>query len=218
VAEQRSNELLTNAIPPSIATRLRRGEDRIAELYPETTVLFADLAAFTPWARSTDPGRVVGFLDELFTRFDRQAASRGVEKIKTIGDAYMAVAGAPLPRADHAAVMVDLGVALIAEAEEASRRDSVPLELRVGIASGPVVGGVIGQRRILFDLWGDTANTAARMQAAGIAGRVHLAPSTSGLVRDSYRLEQRDPMTVKGLGPMSTYLVAEALAEAAAQP
>ena len=213
VAEQRSNELLTNAIPASIATRLRRGEDRIAERYPDTTVLFADLAGFTPWARRTDPERVVGFLDDLFTRFDRQASSRGVEKIKTIGDAYMAVAGAPAPRTDHAVVVVDLGVALIAETEAACRRDGVPLELRVGIASGPVVGGVIGQRRILFDLWGDTVNTAARMQSAGVPGRVHLAPSTRDLIQDRYRLEPLDPIAVKGLGTMSTYLIADAAAE-----
>ncbi len=123
-AEARSEELLTNAIPASIATRLKRGEEHIAETYPETTVLFADLAGFTPWARDTDPARVVGFLDELFTRFDELAAECGVEKIKTIGDAYMAVAGAPEPHADHASAAISLArgmLTALAEQRDAAR-------------------------------------------------------------------------------------------------
>ncbi|HET7678260.1 MAG TPA: adenylate/guanylate cyclase domain-containing protein [Candidatus Limnocylindrales bacterium] len=207
-AEARSQELLTNAIPRSIAARLQRGEARIAESYPETTVLFADLAAFTPWARQTDPAHVVGFLDELFTRFDALAADAGVEKIKTIGDAYMAVAGAPEPRPDHAQAGITLALGMLEALDEVCRRLRAPLQLRIGLASGPVVGGVIGERRILFDLWGDTVNTAARMQSSGVPGRIHVAQSTRALLGDAYEFDEREPVDVKGLGPMTTYLLA----------
>lgn len=208
-AEARSQELLTNAIPTSIAARLKHGEERIAESYPETTVLFADLAGFTPWARRTDPARVVGFLDELFTRFDELATECGVEKIKTIGDAYMAVAGAPEPRADHAAAAMALARGMLIALDEARARRGLPLELRIGLASGSVVGGVIGQRRILFDLWGDTVNTASRMESSGVPGRIHVAPSTRDLLRDSWSFEEREPVEVKGLGRMTTYLLVD---------
>ena len=207
-AEARSEELLTNAIPAAIAARLKRGEGRIAEAYPYTTVLFADLAGFTPWARETDPAEVVGFLDGLFTRFDELAAECGVEKIKTIGDAYMAVAGAPEPRADHARATMRLAREMLTALAEARERFDVPLELRIGLASGPVVGGVIGDRRILFDLWGDTVNTAARMQSSGIPGRIQVAASTRELLGDGWSFEAREPIDVKGLGPMTTYLLA----------
>jgi adenylate cyclase len=206
-AEARSEELLTNAIPTSIAARLKRGEKRIAESYPETTVLFADLAGFTPWSRQTDPARVVTFLDELFTRFDEVAAMYGVEKIKTIGDSYMAVAGAPEPRADHASAAMALARGMLAVLDAARRGSSLPLELRIGLASGAVVGGVIGQRRILFDLWGDTVNIASRMESSGIPGRIHVAPSTRDLLRDTWAFEEREPVEVKGVGPMTTYLL-----------
>lgn len=217
-AEARSNELLTNAIPPSIAVRLRRGEERIAESYPETTVLFADLAGFTPWARGTDPARVVGFLDELFTRFDELAAAAGVEKVKTVGDEYMAVAGAPEARADHAAAAIRLARGMLAAVEEARRQRNEPLHIRVGLASGPVVGGVIGRQRILFDLWGDTVNLAARMQSSGVPGRIHVAQSTWALLRDEYEFEERDPVDIKGLGMLTTYLLAGPLRPEAGTP
>jgi adenylate cyclase len=208
-AEARSEELLTNAIPGSIATRLKRGEDRIAESYPNTTVLFADLAGFTPWARETDPAVVVGFLDDLFTRFDELAARCGVEKIKTIGDAYMAVAGAPEADPAHARSAIELARGMLVALADARERTGVPLELRIGLASGTVVGGVIGQRRLLFDLWGDTVNMASRMQSSGIPGRIQVAPSTHELLLDSFRFDERDSVDVKGLGPMATYLLAD---------
>ncbi|MGQ0608644.1 MAG: adenylate/guanylate cyclase domain-containing protein, partial [Chloroflexota bacterium] len=208
-SEARSEELLTNAIPVAIAARLKHGEERIAESYPATTVLFADLAAFTPWARETDPGRVVEFLDSLFTRFDQLAREYGVEKIKTIGDAYMAVAGAPERRPEHAAAAIELAVDMLAAHADERRRSDVPLELRIGVASGPVIGGVIGDRRILFDLWGDTVNVASRMQSSGVPGRVHVAASTRELLRDAWAFEERGPVDVKGFGAMTTYLLGD---------
>jgi adenylate cyclase len=206
-AEARSQELLTNAIPRSIAARLQHGEERIAESYPDTTVLFADLAAFTPWASRTDPARVVSFLDLLFSRFDELAAEHGVEKIKTTGDGYMAVAGALEPRADHASAAARLAGDMLRAVEDLRRDFDAPLELRIGLASGPVVGGVIGRQRILFDLWGDTVNTASRMQSSGVPGRIHVAQSTRDLLLDEFGYEEREPVDVKGLGPMTTYLL-----------
>lgn len=208
LAEARVDELLDNAIPASIATRLKHGEDRIADSYPETTVLFADVAGFTAWTTRTDPERVIGLLDDLFTRFDEVVAARGIEKLKTMGDAYMAVAGAPLAREDHA-------VAAIAAARDmllavASWRDAhaVELEIRVGLASGSAVGGVIGRQRILFDLWGETVNTAARMQSSGVAGRIQVAESTMRRASSACTFVERT-VDVKGMGVVTAYLLAE---------
>ena len=207
-AEARSEELLTNAIPRPIAARLKRGEGRIAESYPDTTVLFADIAGFTPWAQHTAPDRVVALLDGLFSRFDALTAEHGLEKIKTIGDAYMAVAGAPEPRVDHADAALGLARAMVAGVAEWRAQNDIALEVRIGLASGPVVGGVIGQRRILFDLWGDTVNVASRMEASGIAGRIQVSAPTRELLRDRYRFERRE-VDVKGIGPTTAYLLAE---------
>jgi adenylate cyclase len=211
-AEARSDELLTNAIPPSIASRLKHGENRIAEAFPETTVLFADIVGFTPWAQRTDPARVVAMLDDLFSRFDALALDHGVEKIKTVGDAYMVVAGAPEPRADHATAALAFARAILTEEADWSATNALNLEIRVGLASGPVVGGIIGRRRLQFDLWGDTVNTAARMESSGVPGRIQLAPSTHELLDAREAFEPRQ-VEVKGLGPMTTYVTAQPLNE-----
>jgi guanylate cyclase len=207
-AEARVDELLRNAIPRTIAARLKRGERRIAETHAETTVLFADLVGFTPWTAQTEPMRAVTLLDELFSALDDVTAAHGIEKIRTIGDAYMAVAGAPDPRPDHAVAAMELATGILGAASTWRSANHVDLELRVGLASGPLVAGVIGHRRILFDVWGETVNTAARMESTGVPGRVQVAPSTWSLVRDRYRFEPREH-EVKGLGPMTTYLLAE---------
>ncbi len=207
-AEARSDELLTNAIPASIATRLRHGEERIAESYPATTVIFIDIVGFTPWAQRTDPVLVVSLLDDLFSRFDVLAADHGIEKIKTVGDAYMAAAGAPEARTDHAEAAVEFGRTVLAEVVDWRRANQIDLEVRIGLASGGVVGGVIGRQRILFDLWGDTVNTAARMESSGLPGRIHLAASTRQLLTRPHVFEER-LVEIKGLGQMATYLLAD---------
>ncbi len=206
-AEARSDELLTNAIPASIADRLRHGESRIAETYPDTTVVFADVAGFTPWANVTPPDRVVALLDDLFTRLDAAAAAHGLEKIKTVGDAYMAVAGAPAPRADHAVAGIRFGLAVLDVVEGWRRANELALQVRVGMASGPVVGGVIGQRRILFDLWGGTVNTASRMESSGVPGRIQVAASTRERAGNAFTFDERS-LDVKGLGQTTAYLIA----------
>ena len=205
-AEARVDELLTNAIPAPIADRLRRGERRIADSYPSTTVLFADIVGFTPWAQGTSPDRVVEVLDDLFTRFDELAGRHGLEKIKTIGDAYMAVAGAPEARTDHAQAAVALGREMIDVVGDIRTTGSVPLEIRIGLASGLVVGGVIGQRRLLFDLWGETVNLASRMESSGVPGRIHVSASTRDLLGDAVAVEPRES-DLKGLGHLTTYMV-----------
>jgi adenylate cyclase len=205
-AEARADALLTNAIPAAIATRLKHGEERIAETYPETTVLFADIAGFTPWANRTDPDIVVGLLEDLFTRFDDVAAECGIEKLKTVGDEYMAVAGAPMARDDHADAALRAARGLLHESARWQEAHGLDLPIRIGLASGPVVGGVIGRQRILFDLWGDTVNTAARMQATGIPGRVQVSAATMERLSGDDRFESR-LVEVKGLGSLTTYLL-----------
>jgi adenylate cyclase len=206
-AQVRSDELLTNAIPGSIAARLKHGEVRIAERYPDTTILFSDIVGFTAWARRTDARRVVDLLDRLFTRFDELAAEHGVEKIKTIGDSYMVASGAPDPRLDHAEAALAMASSMLVAFDGWRSADAPDLAVRIGLASGEVVAGVIGRQRALFDLWGDTVNLASRMESSGVPGRVQVAQSTWALLRDRHAFEERGPMDVKGLGMTQAYLL-----------
>jgi class 3 adenylate cyclase len=151
---------------------------------------------------------VVELLDDLFIRFDALAAAHGIEKIKTVGDAYMAVAGAPERRDDHATAAVQFASAQLLEVAAWRIANGIDLRVRIGLASGPVVGGVIGRQRLLFDLWGDTVNTASRMESSGVAGRIQVAASTRERLGDEFVLEERR-IEVKGLGEMTTYLLAE---------
>lgn len=206
IAEARADELLLNAIPASIAARLKHGEDRIAESYPETTVLFADVEGFTAWTHQTDPERVIELLDDLFTRLDAVAAEAGIEKLKTIGDSYMAVAGAPLAREDHAMAVIGAARRMLLAVAEWREAHDVALQLRIGLASGPSVGGIIGRRRILFDLWGETVNTASRMESSGIAGRIQVAESTMRRASPEFVFAAR-VVDLKGLGKVTAYLL-----------
>ena len=206
IAEARADELLLNAIPASIASRLTHGEDRIAESYPETTVLFADVEGFTAWTHQTDPERVIELLDDLFTRLDAVAAEAGIEKLKTIGDSYMAVAGAPLAREDHAMAVIGAARRMLLAVAAWREAHDVALQLRIGLASGPAVGGVIGRQRILFDLWGETVNTASRMESSGIAGRIQVAESTMRRASPEFVFAAR-VVDLKGLGKVTAYLL-----------
>ena len=207
LAEARSEELLTNAIPPGIARRLKRGETRIADVYPETTVLFTDLAGFTPWAQQNEPTHVAAVLDRLFSRFDGLVAEGGIEKIKTIGDSYMAVSGAPEARPDHAVAAMAVARLMLEATDEWRQIENAPLEIRIGLASGPVAGGVIGDRRILFDLWGDTVNAAARMESTCDPGHIQMTESTRSLLNEDESAYVTRQVDVKGLGHMTTYLI-----------
>ena len=205
--KQTSERLLLNVLPGPIAERLKHDDGVIVDRFEQVTVLFADIVGFTRLSATTSPEALVTMLDELFTRFDRLAERHGLEKIKTIGDCYMAVAGIPGAMADHARVMTRMGLDMLAEVADYGRATGVPLEIRVGVHSGSVVAGVIGRKKFIYDLWGDTVNTASRMESHGVPGRVHLTEVTAALLGDAFTLEPRGAIEIKGKGAMTTYLV-----------
>ena len=208
VAErERSERLLRNVLPDPIARRLKETTDRIAEAYPEATVLFADIAGFTELSEGMDPADVVEILDALFTHFDVLARERGLEKIKTIGDAYMVAAGVPVPREDHAEAVADMGLAMLDEIKLGATTEGRKLGIRIGIDSGPVVAGVIGKEKFAYDLWGDTVNTASRMESSGVTGRIQVTPRTHERLDGAFRFERRGSIVVKGKGEMETYFL-----------
>lgn len=203
----RSDALLHNILPEEIATRLRHDDASIADAADGVSVLFADIVGFTPLAERLPPHDVVALLDELFTAFDALCDRHGIEKIKTVGDAYMAVAGIPRPDPDHAASTAGLALEMQEVAADLSARWPTPLQLRIGISSGPVVAGVIGRRKFAYDLWGDTVNTASRMEHHGEAGRIHVSASTYALLADRYRFSGPVETPVKGKGTVTTYFL-----------
>jgi class 3 adenylate cyclase len=205
--QERSEQLLLNVLPAPIAARLKRGEAVIADRFAEVTVLFADLVDFTRRSQETSPERVVRLLDDLFSAFDRLAERHGLEKIKTIGDAYMVVGGLPEPRPDHAQAVADMALALREEVARHRDPGGRPLALRIGIDSGPVVAGVIGRRKFSYDLWGDTVNTASRMESLGVPGCIQVTERTWRRLRDGYRFERRGPVQVKGKGELVTWFL-----------
>ncbi len=207
VEEQaRSERLLLNILPEPIADRLKAGETVIADRHEEVSVLFADIAGFTPLAEGMEPEEVVRLLNTIFSAFDELAEAHGLEKIKTIGDGYMAVAGLPTPRSDHAEAAAEMALGLrerIAEVEAAAR---CRLAVRLGIDSGPVVAGVIGKRKFSYDLWGDTVNTASRMESHASPGSIQVSERSYERLRHRYLLEPQT-VVVKGKGEMTTYLL-----------
>jgi class 3 adenylate cyclase len=202
---ERSERLLLNVLPGPIAERLKRETGVIAERCPDVSVLFADLAGFTPTAERLPPEEVVSLLDGVFSEFDELVAQRGLEKIKTIGDGYMVAGGIPVHVPDHADRIADLALAM--QAAVGARTSSVALALRVGIDTGPVVAGVIGRSRFGYDLWGDTVNTASRMESHAPPGAIQVTERTRALLADRYEFERRDQVEIKGKATMTTYLL-----------
>jgi class 3 adenylate cyclase len=205
--QERSEGLLLNVLPAPIADRLKQGEEVIADRFPEVTVLFADLVDFTASSDRSSPERVVRVLADLFTAFDRLAARHGLEKIKTIGDAYMVAGGLPVPRPDHAEAVAEMALAVREEAGRHRDPAGRPLQVRIGIDSGPVVAGVIGTAKFSYDLWGDTVNTASRMESTGVTGCIQVTERTYRRLRDRYRFERRGPVQVKGKGELVTWFL-----------
>jgi len=171
------------------------------------TVLFADIVDFTPQAERNPPERTVELLDDLFSRFDVLAESRGLEKIKTIGDAYMVAGGLPNPVPDHARQVAEMALEMVSVAGERRLPDGQPIRLRVGIDSGPVVAGVIGKHKFIYDLWGDTVNTASRMESNGLPGFIQVTRRTRDLLAEHYVFQERGRIQVKGKGVMVTYFL-----------
>jgi class 3 adenylate cyclase len=189
--QARSERLLLNVLPASIAERLKREPGVIAERYEEATVLFADVVDFTPLSAGLPPEELVGMLNRLFSMFDRLAAEHGLEKIKTVGDAYMVVGGVPVPRADHTSAVAELALAMREAVVAFQTAGGERLRLRIGIHTGPVVAGVIGLQKFAYDLWGDTVNTASRLQAQSLPGCIQVSESTYARLCDRYQFERR---------------------------
>jgi adenylate cyclase len=214
-ARATSDRLLLNVLPARIAERLAAGETTIADWFDDATVLFADLVEFTRLAARLEPVATRDLLDRLFTAFDALTERHGLEKIKTMGDAYMAVGGVPEPSADHPGRAVALGLDLLDLVARIGTELALPLDLRIGIHTGPVIAGVVGTQRFSYDLWGDTVNVASRLQSLGIPGTLQLSEATWRRVRDGVRATPREPIELKGVGRMATFLVAR---RDAAQP
>lgn len=210
LAEQtKSDRLLLNILPKPIADRLKRQENTlIADAFPEVTVLFADLVDFTHFAARVRPEALVRLLNDVFSAFDELAEKHGLEKIKTIGDAYMVVAGLPTPRPDHAEAVAKMALDIRSMFDGRWRTDlDEPLQIRMGLNSGPVVAGVIGTKKFIYDLWGDTVNVASRMESQGPAGGIQVTPEAYARLRDKFLFTELKPTLIKGRGEMVTYLL-----------
>ena len=204
---EKSERLLLNVLPGSIAARLKQTEGVIADGFSDVTVLFADIVDFTSRSERIAPEQVVEALNDLFSAFDRLARQRGLEKIKTIGDAYMVVGGLPEPRPGHAEAVADMALAMLGEVAGRSDPRGQPLEVRIGIDRGPVVAGVIGASRFSYDLWGDTVNTASRMESHGVPGCIQVTDRAYRRLRDGYQFRRRGPIRVKGKGEVVTWFL-----------
>jgi adenylate cyclase len=205
---ERSERLLLNVLPEPIAERLKAEEGVIAERHDAVTVLFADLVGFTEHTAGMPAEDLVRLLDEIFSTFDRLVDAEGLEKIKTIGDAYMVAGGLPEPRDDHAEAVARVALAMRREVAAIAGRGRDPwLKIRIGIDSGPVVAGVIGHRKFIYDIWGDTVNTASRMESHGLPGEIQVTSRLSVQLKDSFVLEPRGAIDVKGKGRMETFLL-----------
>jgi len=205
--ERQTERLLLNVLPKSIADKLRGNISSLAEYFPEVTVLFADIVSFTELSSRKGPDELVGILNELFSKFDALVEELGLEKIKTIGDAYMAVAGTPIPRTDHAQAIAKLGLGILEGMSEYNQKYQSAFSIRIGINSGPVVAGVIGTKKFSFDLWGDTVNMASRMESHGEPGRIQVTENTYELLKGEFEFEERGEVEIKGKGMTKTYFL-----------
>jgi guanylate cyclase len=206
--QDRAETLLLNILPRSIADKLKGDATTIADQFAAASILFADIVDFTPLSERLRPAELVDILDHLFSHFDGLADRYGVEKIKTIGDCYMVAAGVPAPREDHARVMALMALDMRDAMRSEDAVGHLGLELRIGINSGPVVAGVIGRKRFLYDLWGDAVNMASRMETSGTPGRIQVTRETYELLEDEFELEPRGTVAIKGKGDVETwYLV-----------
>ena len=206
---ERADRLLLNILPAPIAEQLKQGREKIAESFSDVTVLFADVVDFTPWAARRSPDEVLDVLNAIFSTFDRLADHYGLEKIKTIGDCYMIAGGLPVPRSDHAEAVAEMALDMRSEFNSLPvvRRQDITMRLRTGIHSGPVIAGVIGQKKFIYDLWGDTVNTASRMQTHGAANEIQVSTGTYERLRNKFEFQGQGVIQVKGKGEMHTYML-----------
>ena len=203
----RSEKLLHNIIPKSIADQLKKDSKLISMDNPEISVLFADIVSFTVMSEKTSSEKIVGFLNDMFSKFDDLTESYGVEKIKTIGDSYMVVAGMPVARKDHALILFNLAKEMVKISATFNDHNGNPIKLRIGLNSGPAVSGVIGKSKFAFDVWGDTINTAARLESYGSPNCVHMTRATYKLLKNKEKNVQEKSIEIRGKGLMDTVLV-----------
>ena len=220
---ERSEALLANMLPASIADRLKENDrgDRglIADKYDEASVLFADIVGFTERASSTAPADLVRFLDKLYSAFDALVDKHGLEKIKVSGDSYMVVSGVPRPRPDHVEALADFAIEMADVASGLKDPHGLPVPLRVGMACGPVVAGVVGSRRFFYDVWGDAVNVASRMESTDSVGRIQVPEDVYQRLKDDFVLQERGHIEVKGKGIMRTwYLIGRKAIESHRRP
>jgi adenylate cyclase len=207
IAQEQSERLLLNILPAVIAKQLKLQPTTIADSFHAVTVLFADIVGFTELSSRTSPSELVELLNQIFCLFDELAEIHGIEKIKTIGDAYMAVAGLPNYRSDHALAIANMALDMQKSVVEFNKNNNLSFQIRMGISTGPVVAGVIGLKKFAYDLWGDTVNTASRMESHGIPDHIQICEATYQELKDKYLLEARGLIKIKGKGEMMTYLL-----------
>ncbi|MEY3869645.1 MAG: hypothetical protein RLZZ338_3536 [Cyanobacteriota bacterium] len=211
-AQEKSDRLLLNILPEPIAQKLKDGQKNIADGFAEVTILFADIVGFTEMSAQIMPEDLVKFLNEIFSAFDELTERYGLEKIKTIGDAYMVVGGLPIPNKDHAESIAEIALKMQEEVANFNARHSTAISIRIGINTGPVIAGVIGTKKFIYDLWGDAVNTASRMESHGIPGAIQVTKSTYERLKDKYTFSERGNIYIKGKGEMFTYLLTGRLA------
>jgi adenylate cyclase len=205
--QERSEQLLLNILPRPIAERLKEGQRTIADVFPDVTVLFADLVGFTRMSEQLPPAELVAMLNKIFSMFDQLAEKHGLEKIKTIGDEYMAASGLPMPRPDHAEAMAEMALDMLAVIERFNAKRNRGVRIRIGMNCGPVTAGIIGTKKFAYDLWGDTVNIASRMESHGIANAIQVTESTYKRLRHKYAFQRRGIIHVKGKGALCTYFL-----------
>jgi class 3 adenylate cyclase len=205
VEHDRSERLLLNILPAPISARLKDDGRSIADGFAEVTVLFADIVGFTELSQKLSPAALVEMLNHIFSAFDDLAERHGIEKIKTIGDCYMVAAGLPERRVDHAEAVARMALGMREALARLNAEHGYTLRLRIGIHSGPVVAGVIGKRKFIYDLWGDTVNTASRMESSGTPEEIHVSREVFQRLTGKFELEARGTIQVKGKGEMETY-------------
>ncbi|MGL6283526.1 MAG: adenylate/guanylate cyclase domain-containing protein, partial [Microcoleaceae cyanobacterium] len=198
---------LLNILPQAIAKRLKQGEINIADSFSNVTVLFADIVNFTKISANLSPSELVELLNQIFSAFDELAEHYGLEKIKTIGDAYMIVGGLPTHRPDHAEAIANMALDMLAKIQDFKLKNGQPIQLRIGINTGGVEAGVIGTKKIAYDLWGDTVNTAHRMESHGIPGAIQVTEITYQSLATKFIFQERGLVEIKSKGEMFTYLL-----------